>query len=397
MSTVGEMIRAHRLRKEQDYASSLLAEAMGASGDFSYNRDTGALGYTPGGTMPTKTEAWNNYLRMKGGQATAQDIVSFNQLYSSAQQMQTQNQIQEIQKLQLQGADADDIQNLVGQNPQLYNNLLDMITKLENTPDETGQAALMAGQMRGMIPQPEKGLWGEATEFAGDHWGKLLGGGVAGMYGYGKLKQADIGTKGREFFRGYLKDPKAQEKLDKLLKSGKYRIKDGRIQYVRTKDVQAKTKTGKPQMKGGKPVMIKEKSWVNVPEKGGIKGLKSKQDIFTKSQLRSAKNILKHGGPQNLLSLVGYAAAPAIAEQVGGKKAREAVDDAVNISMMAQGGHALLKAPKAPGKLGIGQKLFGLGLLGLGGADLSGYLDEPELPTPGQGDAGAALRNIYGD
>jgi hypothetical protein len=397
MSTVGEMIRAHKLRKEQDYASSLLAEAMGASGDFSYNRDTGALGYTPGGTMPTKTEAWNNYLRMKGGQAKAQDIVSFNQLYSSAQQMQTQNQIQEIQKLQLQGADAGDIQDLVGQNPQMYNNLLDMITQLENTPDETGQAALMAGQMRGMIPQPEQGLWGQATEFAGDHWGKLLGGGVAGMYGYGKLKEADIGTKGRQFFRGYLKDPVAAKQLDELLESGKYRIKDGKLEQVSSKKVEAKTSTGKTQMKGGKPVMTTKEVWRAVPEKGGLPYLKPVQETFSKSQLRSAKNILKYAGPQGLLSIAGYTAAPVIAEQVGGEKAREGVEDAMSVTMMAQGGHMLLKGPKAPGKLGVGQKILGLGLLGLGGADLSGYLDEPELPTPGQGDAGAALRNIYGD
>ena len=376
MSTVGEMIRAHKLRKEQDYASSLLAEAMGASGDFSYNRDTGALGYTPGGTMPTKTEAWNNYLQMKGGQVTAQDLVSFNAMYANAQSMQTQNQIQEIQKLQLQGADAKDIQDLVGQNPQMYNNLLDMITKLENTPDETGQAALMAGQMRGMIPQPEKSLWGKATEFAGDHWGKLLGGGVAGMHGYGKLKQADIGTKGRQFFRGYLKDPVAAKQLDELLESGKYRIKDGKLEQVSSKKVKEKTSTGKDKMKGGKPVMTTKQIWRAVPEKGGLPYLKPVRETFSKAQLRSAKNILKYAGPQGLLSMVGYTAAPKIAEEIGGQSAKEGVEQAMNIGLLAQGGRMLMMAPHPFAKLAGGAMMLG------GGYSLFDKEDKPPQTGP---------------
>ena len=386
MSTVGEMIRAHRLRKEQDYASSLLAEAMGASGDFSYNRDTGALGYTPGGTMPTKTEAWNNYLRMKGGQATAQDIVSFNQLYSSAQQMQTQNQIQEIQKLQLQGADADDIQDLVGQNPQLYNNLLDMITKLENTPDETGQAALMAGRMRDMIPQPKKSYWEQGMEFAGDHWGKLLGGGVAGMYGYGKLKQADIGTKGRQFFRGYLKSPGAQQELDELLKTTKkhdpnklkYRIGEGNVleERIRGKKIEVLKKDGTPKMgKDGKPITKRAPDhWrKTVP---GFKGATEASETFSKSQIRSAKNILKYAGPQGLLQMVGYNVAPKIAEEIGGESAREGVEQAMNVSMAAHGGRMLMMQPHPVGKLIGGAMLLG------GGYSLFDKEDKPPQTGP---------------
>ena len=166
--TLAQVINDRQLKKEENWAGSLLSESLGAGGDYAYNRNTEELSYSPGGQMPTKTEAWNSYMQMKGGRISAQDIVAFNQLYTQAQTMQTQNQIQELSKLQMQGADADDIRDLVGQNPQMYENLLDMITKLEGMPDETGQNTLLATQMRGYIPEKERGYMEMATDFAGD-------------------------------------------------------------------------------------------------------------------------------------------------------------------------------------------------------------------------------------
>ena len=120
--TLAQVINDRQLKKEENWAGSLLSESLGAGGDYAYNRNTEELSYSPGGQMPTKTEAWNSYMQMKGGRISAQDIVAFNQLYTQAQTMQTQNQIQELSKLQMQGADSNDIRNLVGQNPQMYEN-----------------------------------------------------------------------------------------------------------------------------------------------------------------------------------------------------------------------------------------------------------------------------------
>ena len=83
---LAETIQRHKINQEQDYAGDLLGYAMGSTGDFTYNK--GDLNYTPGGTMPSKTEAWNNYIQMKGGTVGPQDLMKFNQLYTEAQNME---------------------------------------------------------------------------------------------------------------------------------------------------------------------------------------------------------------------------------------------------------------------------------------------------------------------
>ena len=68
--------------------------------------------------------------------------------------------------------------------------------------------------MRGYIPQAEKSYWETGTKFAGENWGKILGGGIAAKYLHGKLATPETA----EFFKKYLKDPKVAKQLDELLK-----------------------------------------------------------------------------------------------------------------------------------------------------------------------------------
>jgi hypothetical protein len=362
------------LNKERDFAGNLLGYAMGSTGNFSYDREAETLGFTPGGTMPSKTESWNNYIQMKGGQVGPGDIVKFNALYSQAQGIQTQSQLDELSKLRMQGADDDDIQDLVGQNPQMYNNLLDMITRLESQPDQTGQNSMMATNMKAFLPQEEKSYLGQAWDAVTSNVPASLAIGAGSLYAYNKLQDPAV----QKWFKGYLKDPAAAQQLDKLLKTPhadgglKYRLSaDGKLQErVQGRKTQVFNKDGKPRMKGGKPVFTRGQSgWRNVTP--GLPYATEATKTFTASQLKSARNILKYSTPQTLLQMVGYSVAPALAEKAtGSKKAGEAVRTAFDLSFLASGGRMLMKVP------GWQAKLAGGAMVLAGGAGLGGYTDE---------------------
>lgn len=379
--TLAQIIEDKKLKQNENFAGSLLSQAIGAGGDYAYNRETEELSYSPGGQMPTKTEAWNNYMQMRGGKVSAQDIVAFNQLYTQAQTMQTQNQIQELSKLQMQGADTDDIRSLVGQNPQMYENLLDMITQLEGSPDETGQSTFLANQMRGFIPEKEKGYMEMAGDFAGDHWGKILAGGIGARVAWTQLQNPKV----KNYMKAYLTDPNAKKAFDKLVDSGKWRVNDDGVFQER---FQTKTKVlnanGKVRMKNGKPVYKTSTNWRTAGE-GGLKYRQEATAKFKASTTTSPKNIIKYGSARNLLSMIGYTVAAPIAgeigEAIGGEEGRQTgydvAETGINVGLIAQGGKMLMKAPSPYAKLA------GAGLLGLGGYGLASD-DGEEAPISSQ-------------
>ena len=354
MANVGQMIQQYNLNQEKDYAGNLLGYAMGSGGDFSMVGDTPQ--FTPGGNMPTKTEAWNTYLQMKGGKVTGQDLAKFNQLYTQAQGIQTQNQIQELQKLSLQGAEPDEIQDLVGNNDQMYNNMLDMITGLEGSGNE--QAFQQAQMLKGYLPQEESaGLIGDMFDE-----GLSLGGVAAlGAAGFG-------GMKAREYAMG--RAPEAMEDYKKAYKAKMgpsretARADQAKLNRLVQKRADLLNKGGVPEIQ--KQLMNKAIATQQKKVHGSWTALKN-LDIRGQAPLtrgQRASQWLGKGG-RGGLGMLAYLAAQPVGEALGGEKGGKIARGGVSLAMLGQAARTL--GPMAMGK-GIHGSILGALLMGGFGA-----------------------------
>ena len=123
-----------KARQEQRFFGSLLEYGMASGGSFDV--ENGVPNFYGGTPLPSKSVLWNNYLKMKGGRLSPMDVQKFEYAYEQAKSIGTQRNLQEIQKLQLQGISDKQVSKTIKDSPQLYNNMLDMITQLEGSGNE---------------------------------------------------------------------------------------------------------------------------------------------------------------------------------------------------------------------------------------------------------------------
>ena len=176
---IADVIQARKAQKEQSFYNSLLSYAMQAGGEFEIINDMPV--FVPGGDMPTKSEMWNQLLQAKGGRLSAADVQQFESAWQQSNQMKTSKQLQELNKLANKGYTPEEIKETIGDSPELYNNLLDLVGDLEATGDENDfqQAQIV----KGMIPEMDRGgLIGE-NPFMATMGAASLGLGAAHLMG----------------------------------------------------------------------------------------------------------------------------------------------------------------------------------------------------------------------
>lgn len=360
MSNIGQMIQQHNLNQDKDYAGNLLAYAMGATGDFTIQN--GNAQYSPGGVMPSKTEAWNNYIQMKKGHVSGEDLMKFNQWYSQAQGIQTENQIQELNKLQMQGVSNKDVQNLVANNDQMYNNMLDMVTQLESSGDEQGfQRAQM---LRNYLPvEDEGGIIGGMLD-DGVGLGDVAGLGLAGAAGvgaYGHLTGRDpelIKSEGGAFRREAGKSYKT--------------VRQNRLELNQAVQARADKLNRYPNLTRAKRDILNEritKAQNNLyssqdvhRETFGRKALESKVPTRGRGMMDWMK---KTKGAVPTATILGMLAAQPIGRALGGEAGAQTARGGVNLAMLASAARTL--GPALMGK-GIHGSLLSAALMGGFGA-----------------------------
>jgi len=118
--------------------------------------------------LPSKTEIWNQYVQIKGGRLSPQDLGLFEQYYNSVVGAKEQNTLKGLQNLANRGYEAKDIRKIVKDTPDLYNNLLDMISDAEATRTEEGLQ--QAAAIKSFMPLDEdKSLLSRASEFVSEN------------------------------------------------------------------------------------------------------------------------------------------------------------------------------------------------------------------------------------
>ena len=157
--------------------------------------------------MPSKTQLWNEFSRLKGGRMAPEDLQRFESAYAQVKSGRYQKQLNRLGQLSLGGMSDKKIQNQVKNDPELYQSLLDLVTEGKNSGTEEG--IMMAAMGERFLPKSKKSLiekfgGDEASSFKQMIPGAALAGGV-GLYQY--LSRPDA-----EDMKEYKKDKAAYDK-----------------------------------------------------------------------------------------------------------------------------------------------------------------------------------------
>jgi hypothetical protein len=164
--TLLEAVQQRRRNTEDAFFAQLMRHGFRSQPEF----DT--TGKTPkylGGLskMPSKTQLWNQYVALKKGRISTQDLMMFEQYYRNAKAMHQESQFRGLQKLSLQGDyTPKQITSMVQETPELYNNLLDMVSDLESKGDEEGLAA--GETIRQFLPNQQQDAGGILGTYGDD-------------------------------------------------------------------------------------------------------------------------------------------------------------------------------------------------------------------------------------
>ena len=144
---IQEAIQAERQKKDDVFWSGLMYHAMRPGkinvSAGTYNDDAAAL--------PSKDAAYNQFLQMRNGRLSTQEMMAFNQGWEQMDQMRASGLLQELNRAKAAGMSDKKLRNMVGNNPSLYNNLLDMTGKLSMSGDE--QAMALSAQYAQYLPK----------------------------------------------------------------------------------------------------------------------------------------------------------------------------------------------------------------------------------------------------
>ena len=312
MATIGQIISQGQANTENKFFTNMLQYAMPDSP-----------------VVPNKTELWNTYLLMKGGRLAAGDIEKFEQQYSAVKGAIYQKQLKSLDKLSLSGESDKSIRNKVKENPEMYQNLLDMVSDLKNSGTPEGMA--MYAMAQNYLPQKtfaDKMSQGEVS------MGMRIGGPIAAGLGFGALQYAT----GRDV-----------TEINKDIKSKTKEL------TTKRKDITKATTQTKPGLR---------KDIINLQD--DIKDLKNKK-INAPKRYQTLKGP-KLGGAGTTAGALALGSAPAVSEYLGfgeepGRYAR-------NVGLLGLAGKTLMGMP-AVGPWGVAGKMLGAGLLGIpAGVDL---------------------------
>jgi hypothetical protein len=309
------------MQKDQSFFTGLMQYGMNP-GEFDMVGDEPV--FTPGEAMPDKTTAWNQFIASKQGRLSPQDLMQFETGYEGARQVRYQNQLKQLDKLRLQGADPGDIQDMVEDDPALYESLLDTVSELQKSGTEEGMAA--AAQAMQYIPDKSPGMLESAIGTATENPLLAIGGGVAAYKGGSWA----LGKWGPGLKEKLLADPGAQALVDAEIKAGTYKI-DKNGNWVYAKNTRVTTGKGKKRKTTVKKAGSRVHHWAD--EHSRLSGLSGA------AKERSMKNLLKKGG--GVGGSLGLFYAPEIVGALGGGEGTQQA--AAGVAGVGLGGMALKK------------------------------------------------------
>ena len=164
--TLLEAVQQRRRNTEDAFFAQLMQHGFRSQPEFD---TTGKNPKYLGGLskMPSKTELWNQYVSLKKGRISTQDLMMFEQYYRNAKAMHQESQFRGLQRLSLQNDyTPKQITSMVQETPELYNNLLDMVSDLESKGDEEGLAA--GETIRQFLPGQQKDTGGLLGTYGDD-------------------------------------------------------------------------------------------------------------------------------------------------------------------------------------------------------------------------------------
>tara|TARA_Y100001937_G_C7125366_1_gene334635 strand:- start:186 stop:1094 length:909 start_codon:yes stop_codon:yes gene_type:complete len=164
---LSEAIAQRQQNAENQFFTNLMQFGMNNDPVFDTSGDTPVY---KGDSMPlpSKTEIWNQYVQIKGGRLSPQDLGLFEQYYNSVVAAKEQNTLKGLQNLANRGYEAKDIRKIVKDTPDLYNNLLDMISDAEAT--QTPEGLQQAAAIKSFMPLDEdESLLSRASEFVSEN------------------------------------------------------------------------------------------------------------------------------------------------------------------------------------------------------------------------------------
>ena len=186
---LSEAIAQRQQNAENQFFTNLMQFGMNNDPVFDTSCDTPVY---KGDSMPlpSKTEIWNQYVQIKGGRLSPQDLGLFEQYYNSVVGAKEQNTLKGLQNLANRGYEAKDIRKIVKDTPDLYNNLLDMISDAEAT--QTPEGLQQAAAIKSFIPLDEdESLLSRASEFVSENPIKT------GLGAYGALRGGEYLLSGK--------------------------------------------------------------------------------------------------------------------------------------------------------------------------------------------------------
>ena len=177
-----QAIDQRRQNTTNQFYTGLMQHAMNDTPQYDMTGNKPVYLGASGPKLKSKTELWNQFVQIKGGRLAPQDLAEFEQYYQSTLGAQQSNQLKGLQELKMKGYSDKKIKNMIKDSPELYNNLMDMVTKFEASGDEQG--AMAGATVRAFLPTDEKGLIHDEMGI-GTQLGMLgAGAGAVGAYKY---------------------------------------------------------------------------------------------------------------------------------------------------------------------------------------------------------------------
>jgi hypothetical protein len=170
--------------QENQFFTSLLQYAMDSAPNFDLSGNTPQL-LNAGKSMPPKSVLWNQYMQLKKGRITPEDLMKFEEMYKHVKNTRSNQQLSKINELSLRNYSDKKIRTMVSNNPIMYQNLIDMISDLKS--EGTEGATARSEELRSYLPQ--KGLGQRYKEAWVDEpfWTGLKTAGGVGVAGAGAL------------------------------------------------------------------------------------------------------------------------------------------------------------------------------------------------------------------
>ena len=283
---------------------------------------------------------------------------NFEAAYTQAKAMSTQQQMSELKKLQLRGVSDKKIKNVIKDTPQLYNNLIDMVSDLQESGNEQAfaQAEAMKTYLPDMTPSMVENMMDEGIGVKGVLGGALGLGIAAYATNYLRSPSPTAISESKTKYKADVKGVKAQRaQIGKDLKSTNTQLNAERMKLVKEQNK-------------------------NVARRSDIKIAEHKRNI---SDLNKRANDLKSQKPtttslryqppksrlgsllsktpslaKNIAGFAGLSLLPSVGEYLGKEEGREVGRAVSDVGLLGMAGKTLMSSAPGWGKV-AGAALLG--------------------------------------